>query len=105
MEQPLHSPQPEPPMRTFLIPAAVAAAVLATAASAAASPACTTAPKAKWLSEAQMKTKIAALGYTKIKVFQVSGSCYEIYAFNKAGKKAEVYFNPVTGAVVQNNED
>ena len=52
-----------------------------------------------------MKTKIAALGYSKIKVFQVSGSCYEIYALNKAGKKAEVYFNPVTGAVVQNNED
>ena len=42
---------------------------------------------------------------TKVKVFQVSGSCYEIYALNKAGRKAEVYFNPVTGAVVQNNED
>jgi hypothetical protein len=88
-----------------MITAAVAAAALSVAGAAAAAPACTTAPKAKWLTEAQMKTKIAALGYTKIKVFQISGSCYEIYALNKAGKKAEVYFNPVTGAIVQDNED
>lgn len=92
-------------MRKLLISTAVAAAALSIAAAAAAAPACTTAPKAKWLSEAQMKAKIAALGYNKIKVFQISGSCYEIYAMNKAGKKAEVYFNPVTGAIVQNNED
>jgi hypothetical protein len=92
-------------MRKFLMSAAITAAALSIAGAAAAGPVCTKEPKAKWLSEAQMKTKIAALGYTKIKVFQVSGSCYEIYALNKAGKKAEVYFNPVTGAVVQNNED
>lgn len=92
-------------MRKFLTSAAVAAVALSIAGAAAAAPACTTAPKSKWLTESQMKTKIAALGYTKIKVFQVSGSCYEIYAMNKAGKKSEVYFNPVTGAIVQNNED
>jgi hypothetical protein len=92
-------------MRKILISAAVTAAALSIAGAVVAAPACTTAPKANWLTETQMKTKIAALGYTKIKVFQVSGSCYEIYAMNKAGKKAEVYFNPVTGAIVQNNED
>lgn len=92
-------------MRNLMMSAAIAAACLSVAGAAAAAPACTKAPKAQWLSEAQMKAKIAALGYTKIKVFQVSGSCYEIYAMNKAGKKAEVYFNPVTGAIVQNNED
>lgn len=91
-------------MRKLLMSAAVAASALTIAGSAAAAPACTTAPKAQWLTEAQMKAKVAALGYTKVKVFQVSGSCYEIYAYNKAGKKAEVYFNPVTGAVVQANE-
>ena len=52
-----------------------------------------------------MKAKIAKMGYRDIKVFQVSGSCYEIYAHTKDGKRAEVYFNPVTGAVVQNNVD
>ncbi len=92
-------------MRTFFIAAATAATAISIASAAAASPACTTQPKSKWLSEAQMKAKIEQLGYNKIKVFQVSGSCYEIYARTKDGKKAEVYFNPVTGAVVQNNED
>ena len=38
-------------------------------------------------------------------LFAVSGTCYEIYAITKDGKRAEVYFNPVTGAVVQNNVD
>jgi hypothetical protein len=70
-----------------------------------AAPVCTTQPKAKWLTEAKMKAKIAKMGYRDIKVFQVSGSCYEIYAHTKDGKRAEVYFNPVTGAVVQNNVD
>ena len=68
---------------------------------AAAAPVCTTEPKAKWLTEAQMKTKVAAMGYKNIKVFKVSGSCYEIYGYTKDGKRAEVYFNPVSGAVVK----
>lgn len=92
-------------MRKILISTAIATAALSMAGAALASPTCTTAPKAKWLSEAQMKLKIEKLGFKDIKVFQVSGSCYEIYARNKDGKKAEVYFNPVTGAVVQNNVD
>jgi hypothetical protein len=92
-------------MRKFLFTAATAAVVLSIAGAAAAAPKCTDEPKAKWLTEDQMKTMIATLGYSKIKVFQTSGSCYEIYALNNAGKKAEVYFNPVTGAIVQNNED
>ena len=72
---------------------------------ASASPACTKEPKTAWLSEAKMKEKIATMGYREIKVFKTSGSCYEIYAIDKKGHKAEVYFNPVDGAVVQSNED
>jgi hypothetical protein len=92
-------------MRKFFVTTATAAVALSIAGAAAAAPKCTAEPKSKWLTEAQMQSKIAALGYAKLKVFQVSGSCYEIYAMNKDGKKAEVYFNPVTGAIVQNNED
>lgn len=84
---------------------AIAAAALAGATLASASPVCTKQPQAKWLSPAQMRAKVAKLGYRSIKVFQVSGSCYEIYAITKTGQRAEVYFNPVTGAVVQNNVD
>ncbi|MGJ3647869.1 PepSY domain-containing protein [Sphingomonas sp. GlSt437] len=84
---------------------AVALVALSAAPMAMASPACTKVPEAKWLTPAQMKARIAKMGYRDIKVFQVSGSCYEIYAHTKKGKRAEVYFNPVNGAVVHNNVD
>ena len=50
-----------------------------------------------------MKAKVGALGYERIKTFKVSGNCYEIYGYTKDGKKAEVYFNPVSGDVVKAN--
>lgn len=91
--------------RSTIFKFALTAAALSVASIASASPVCTKLPPAKWLSQAQMKAKIAKMGYRDIKAFKVSGSCYEIYAHTKAGKRAEVYFNPVTGAVVQNNID
>lgn len=39
-------------------------------------------PKTSWMPEADMKAKIEAGGY-KIKLFLVSGSCYEIYDHDK----------------------
>ena len=66
-----------------------------------ASPNCTSEPKQKWLSEADMKAKITTLGY-KFKIFKVtSGNCYEIYGQDQNGKRIEVYFHPVTGAIVE----
>ena len=83
---------------------AFAAALLALAPTAAfAGPQCTTEPKDKWMSQDAMKAKIAEMRYKDIKTFKVSGPCYEIYGFTKDGKKAEVYFNPVTGDVVKAN--
>jgi len=70
-----------------------------------ASPPCTKEPKTAWLSEQLMKEKIAKMGYHEIKVFKTSGQCYEIYAIDRKGHKAEVYFNPVDGTVVQSNFD
>lgn len=89
----------------YLIPAAAALAALGFSSTAYASPVCTAQPQSKWMSPEKMKARIAKMGFRTIKVFQVSGSCYEIYAINKDGRWAEVYFNPVTGAVVQNNVD
>jgi hypothetical protein len=88
-----------------LIKLFLTASALSVTSMAVAAPVCTKLPPAKWLTPAQMKAKVAKMGYRDIKVFQVSGSCYEIYAHTKDGKRAEVYFNPVTGAVVQNNVD
>jgi hypothetical protein len=89
-------------MRAFPTALILFAATLApTVASAA--PKCTAEPRDKWLTEDAMKAKIVALGYEKIKTFKVSGDCYEIYGYDKDGRKAEVYFNPVTGDVVKAN--
>lgn len=65
-----------------------------------AGPACN-APKEKWMPEASFKKGLEEQGY-KIKTFKVSkGQCYEIYGFDKAGKKVEIYFDPVTAAPLE----
>lgn len=61
---------------------------------------CTTEDKAKWKNQDDFKKELEAT--YKIKVFKVTeGNCYEIYGWNKEGKKVEIYFNPVTGAKVK----
>jgi hypothetical protein len=83
---------------------ALAAAFVAFSVPAFAGPTCTSEPKQKWMSEPDMKAKIAALGY-KFKVFKVtSGNCYEIYGRDKSGKRIEVYFHPITGDVVEEHK-
>ena len=57
-------------------------------------------PKAEWIPEADAKAKIQSLGY-KISKFKVDGNCYEIYGFDKEGRKAEVYFDTKTLSVVK----
>ena len=85
--------------------AAVLAAVVSMTTPAAAAPPCTKEPRSQWLTEAAMRDKIAVLGYRDIRVFKISGTCYEIYGTNAQGRKAEVYFNPIDGAVVKANVD
>jgi len=91
--------------RSTLSKLILAASALSFSSVALASPVCTKEPQSKWMSPGMMKTLIATKGYRDVKVFKVSGSCYEIYAHTKDGKRAEVYFNPVTGAIVQSNVD
>ena len=77
----------------FLVAAALSAPAFA-------APQCTSAPRAQWLTEAAMKQKVLDHGYA-IKVFQVSGNCYEIYGKDKAGNKVEIYFDPTDGRIVK----
>jgi hypothetical protein len=80
---------------------ATVAALCFCAGPALAGPACTSEPKHKWISESEMKAKLASQGY-KYKVFKVtSGNCYEIYGQNDKGQRVEIYFHPITGAVVE----
>jgi hypothetical protein len=64
---------------------------------------CTTDAKDKWQDEKAFQENLKGQGY-KIKKFKVTkNSCYEIYGWDKAGKRVEIYFNPVSGSVVKEN--
>ncbi len=70
-----------------------------------AGPKCTTEPKAKWQDQLAFQKSLTDKGY-KIKEFKVTdGNCYEIYGWNKDGKKVEIYFNPVTAAIIKEEID
>jgi hypothetical protein len=70
------------------------------ACSAIAGPSCDK-PKDQWMKEADFKTQLEKQGYD-IKTFKVSkGQCYEIYGYDKSGKKVEIYFDPVTAAILE----
>ncbi len=78
--------------------AAIALALGTTAAFA--GPSCNQ-PQAQWMKEADFKAKLEQQGY-QIKTFKVSkGQCYEIYGVDKAGKKVEIYFDPVSATVLE----
>jgi hypothetical protein len=64
---------------------------------------CTTAPRADWLPEDEMRLLAEHRGY-RIKTFKVANnSCYEVYGFDRTGQIVEAYFNPVTARLVRQN--
>lgn len=64
-------------------------------------PKCTSESKEKWRDQTSFQKSLTDQGY-KIKKFKVTdGNCYEIYGWNKAGERVEIYFHPVTGAIVK----
>ncbi|HET9579732.1 MAG TPA: PepSY domain-containing protein [Usitatibacter sp.] len=78
----------------------IAAVAAFAAANAFAGPACNV-PEAKWMKETEFKSRMQAQGY-QVKTFKVSkGKCYEIYGFDKEGRKVEIYFDPATGAELE----
>ena len=88
-------------MRRMLIALTALTAVSTISGAAFAAPNCTSEAKSKWMTEDAMKAKVAEMGYKDIRSFKTSGNCYEIYGMTSEGKKAEVYFNPVSGQVVE----
>ncbi len=61
---------------------------------------CTMEKKDKWKNQESFKKELETK--YKIKVFKVTeGNCYELYGWDKEGKKVEIYFNPVTGEKVK----
>lgn len=84
--------------------AALATVLMMTSGLAYAKKNCTDEPKEKWMKEEVFKKHLEEKGY-KIRKFKQPGTCYEIYGQNKEGKKVEIYFNPVTGAIVKEETD
>ncbi len=72
---------------------------------ASACPTCTSEPESKWIPAAEMSKRFQALGYKDdVKALHVSkGKCWEIYGHDKQGRKVEVYFHPITGAIAEEN--
>lgn len=84
-----------------MLGASVSCVFMIMASEANAGPTCTTKPLGEWLTEAEMKAKIGASGYA-IDVFKrTKGNCYEIYGRTEDGRRVEVYYHPITGAVVK----
>jgi len=65
---------------------------------------CTKEPKDKWKPQAEAEAAATAAGYTVTKS-KVEGSCYEVYAKDKDGKKFELFYNPVDLSLVQKHDD
>lgn len=62
---------------------------------------CTTADKSTWQDQEKFQQQLKDQGY-KINKFQVTkGNCYEIYGYDKDGRKVEIYHDPVTGKAVK----
>ena len=81
----------------------IAATVLAFSSSLLAGANCPEAPESQWIHILDMQKKIVNEYGFAIKKFQKSGNCYEIYGFDKDGKKVEIYFDPVSGKPVKSN--
>ena len=82
--------------------------VVAGLAVAAASPAfaegkCTGAPKSKWQPRSALESQLQADGYS-IRQIKVEGGCYEVYATDKNGKRANMAFNAETLEKLDNAE-
>lgn len=62
---------------------------------------CTTADKSTWQDPDAFQAQLKEQGY-KINKFKVTkGNCYEIYGFDKDGRKVEIYHDPVSGKAVK----
>ncbi len=85
-------------MRTLLLLSLALASPLTLAATQ-----CTTADMSQWQDQDTFQSGLKAQGYQISKFKVTKGNCYEIYGFDKDGKKVEIYFDPVSGDAVKSN--
>lgn len=93
-------------MRKFLLVLGASAVLAATAGAQASETAgtCGAAPKEQWMTTEAAKARGVEQGY-EVRRVKVEKGCYELYAVDKQGRRAELYMNPVSGEIVQSKAD
>ena len=64
---------------------------------------CSSAPKDKWQPKSALESQLQADGYN-VRQIKVESGCYEVYATDKAGKRANMAFNAETLQKLDNAE-
>ena len=82
---------------------ALAVLALAAAGPALAAGNCSTAPKSKWQAKSALESQLQADGYN-VRQIKIEGGCYEVYATDKDGKRANMAFNAETLEKLDNPE-
>ncbi len=82
---------------------AVAIVAVAVAGPAFAEGKCTSAPKTKWQPRSALESQLQADGY-KVRQIKIEGGCYEVYATDKDGKRANMAYNAETLQKLDNPE-
>ena len=82
---------------------ALAVLALAAAGPALAAGNCSTAPKSKWQAKSALESQLQAEGYN-VRQIKIEVGCYEVYATDKDGKRANMAFNAETLEKLDNPE-
>ena len=64
---------------------------------------CTNAPKSKWQPKSALESQLQADGF-KVRRIKVEGGCYEVYATDNEGKRANMAYNAETLDKLDNAE-
>jgi hypothetical protein len=86
-----------------LLNALATVAIIAAASPALAAGKCTNAPKSQWQPKSALESQLQADGY-KVRQIKVERGCYEVYATDKDGKRANMAYNAETLEKLDNAE-
>jgi hypothetical protein len=64
---------------------------------------CSNAPQSQWQAKSALESQLQADGY-KVKRIKTESGCYEVYATDKEGKRANMAFNAETLTKLDNAE-
>ena len=64
---------------------------------------CSLAPKSKWQPKEALQQRLESDGYN-VRRIKIEGGCYEVYAFDKEGKRANMAYNAETLEKLDNPE-